>query len=77
MECSSTYSYRLCQLASEVHIISATTISQLKADQDISMFWYHVIEHNLITLPTVILVEAATGPLVTMYVEAELVLDVQ
>ena len=30
-----------------------------------------------ITLPTVILVEVATEPLVTMYDEAELVLDVQ
>ena len=29
-----------------------------------------MIEHNVITLPTETLVEAATGPLVTMYDEA-------
>ena len=44
------------------------------------MCWYfykHAIGHTLITLPTETLVEAATEPLVAMYVEAELVLDVQ
>ena len=44
------------------------------------MCWYfyrHVIGHNLITLPTETLAEANTEPLVTMYDEAELVLDVQ